>query len=100
MRSIVGMIVYADNGIHSCYYKMYRTLQNVRDDMSKNIAQDFEKFKMYSYLYPEIEELCYFWGFRLNALERKQARKYLVRINYYFSNQMYEKYIQIFRYKG
>ena len=83
--------MYADNGIHSCYYKMYRTLQNVRDDMSKDIALDFEKYKMCRYLYPEIEELCYFWGFRLNALERKQARKYLVKINYYFSNQMYEK---------
>ena len=91
MRSIVGRYVHADNGIHSCYYKMYRTLQNVRDDMSKDIALDFEKYKMCRYLYPEIEELCYFWGFRLNALERKQARKYLVKINYYFSNQMYEK---------
>jgi tetratricopeptide (TPR) repeat protein len=85
---------YADKDIRLCYDKMYRRLQNVRDDMSKNIAQDFEKFKMYPYLYPEIEELCYFWGFRLNALERKQARKYLVKINYYFSNQMYEKVSQ------
>ena len=91
MRTIVGMICTQIMDIHSCYYKMYRTLQNVRDDMSKNIALDFEKYKMYPYLFPEIEELCYFWGFRLNALERKQARKYLVKINYYFSNQMYEK---------
>ena len=91
---------YPDKDIRSCYDKMYRRLQNVRDDMSKNIAQDLEKFEMYSYLYPEIEELCYFWGFRLNALERKQARKYLVRINYYFSNQMYENVSQSSDMKG
>jgi tetratricopeptide (TPR) repeat protein len=91
---------YADKDIRSCYDKMYRRLQNVRDDMSKNIAQDLEKFEMYSYLYPEIEELCYFWGFRLNALERKQARKYLVRINYYFSNQMYKNVSQSSDMKG
>ena len=83
--------MYADYGIHLCYYNMYRTLQNVREDMKKDIARDFKKYKMCPYLYPEIEELCYFWEFRLYALERKQARKYLAKINYYFSNQMYEK---------
>ena len=55
---------------------------------------------MYPYLYPEIEELCNFWRFRLDALERKQARKYLVRINYYFSNQMYKKVSEASDIKG
>ena len=36
-------------------------------------------------------ELCNFWRFRLNTLERKQVRKYLNQIDYYFSKEMYMK---------
>jgi Tfp pilus assembly protein PilF len=80
---------YSDKDIHSCYERMYRTLVIVRNDISGNIEKNLEKLERYPYLYPEIAELCNFWKFRLDALERKQARKYLTRINHYFANHMY-----------
>jgi len=82
---------YPDKDIHSCYERMYRTLVIVRNGISGNLEKNLEKFERYPYLYPEIAELCNFWKFRLDALERKQARKYLARINHYFANHMYNK---------
>jgi len=84
-------VTYPDKDIHSCYEHMYRTLVILRNNISENLEKHLEKFEKYTYLYPEIAELCNFWKFRIDALERKQGRKYLARINYYFSNHMYKK---------
>ena len=91
---------YPDKDIHSCYERMYRTLVIVRNDISGNLEKNLEKFERYPYLYPEIAELCNFWKFRLDALERKQARKYLARINHYFANHMYKKVSEASDMKG
>jgi tetratricopeptide (TPR) repeat protein len=93
-------VYYSDKDIHSCYEHMYRTLVIVRNDISGNLEKNLEKFDKYPYLYPEIAELCNFWKFRLDALERKQARKYLARINYYFANHMYKKVSEASDMKG
>jgi tetratricopeptide (TPR) repeat protein len=82
--------------LHSCCDKMYRGLDSIRDDMSGN----FEKIEKYPYLFPEITDLCNFWKFRLDAVERKQARKYLAKINHYFSNLMYKEISESSRMKG
>ena len=74
-----------DHMHHSLYLNMYRALQGIRDDISENLDDNLETLEKYPYLFPEIAELCNFWKFRLNELERKHARKYLARINYYFS---------------
>jgi tetratricopeptide (TPR) repeat protein len=103
VREYVGYSMnssYADKDIHSCYEHMYRTLVIVRNDISENLEKNLENFEKYPYLYPEIAELCNFWKFRLDALERKQARKYLARINYYFSNHMYKKVAESSDMKG
>ena len=65
---------------------MYLALRGIRDDISE--LENLEISEKYPYLYPEIDELCNFWKFRLDALERKHARKYLASINYYFSKTM------------
>jgi tetratricopeptide (TPR) repeat protein len=91
---------YPDRDIHSCYERMYRTLVIVRNDISGNLEKDLEKFERYPYLYPEIAELCNFWKFRLDALERKQGRKFLARINHYFVNHMYKKVSDASNMKG
>jgi tetratricopeptide (TPR) repeat protein len=82
--------------LHSCYGKMYRELDAIRDDISGN----FEKIEKFPYLFPEITDLCNFWKFRFNALERKQARKYLTKINHYFSNLMYKEISESSQMKG
>jgi tetratricopeptide (TPR) repeat protein len=82
--------------LHSCYGKMYRELDAIRDDISGN----FEKIEKFPYLFPEITDLCNFWKFRFNALERKQARKYLTTINHYFSNHMYKEISESSQLKG
>ena len=82
--------VYSKNGayrysdIYSCFKGIRDTLQLVKD----NIPVHWIK---HPYIFPEIMELCNFWRFRLNALERKQVRKYLNQIDYYFSKEMYMK---------
>ena len=91
---------YSDRDIHSCYEHMYRTLVIVRNEISGNLEKNLEKFEKHPYLYPEIAELCNSWRVRLDALERKQARKYLARINYYFSNHMYKKVSEASDMKG
>lgn len=82
--------------LHSCHGKMYRELDAIRDDISGN----FEKIEKFPYLFPEITDLCNFWKFRFNALERKQARKYLTKINHYFSNLMYKEISESSQMKG
>ena len=75
----------------------------IRDDISEkleNLEENLQTLEKYPYLFPEIAELCNFWRFRFNALERKQARKYLVRINYYFSKSYVQESIRVSSYKG
>ena len=76
---------------------MYRALQVIRDDISEkleNLEENLQTLEKYPYLFPEIAELCNFWKFRLNELERKHARKYLARINYYFSKTYVQENIR------
>ena len=93
---ISGDETYAyDNIYHSVHLDMYRAIRNIRDDLVENLEDNLETLEKYPYLFTEIIELNNFWKLRLNALERKQARRYLVRIDYYFSKIMYKKVSEV-----
>ena len=87
-----GLKIYYKNGNDNLNYKdissFYKNIKNtfvLVKDSTKDYSRD------YPYLFPEISELCDFYEFRLNRLEKKQDRAKIIKINFYLFEGMYEK---------
>ena len=75
---------YAHEDIYSCFKKMDKTLRDLIDFIDSDVVNN-----KYPYIFPEMSELRNYWKFRLNALQRKGARQYLIKMNYYFLKKLY-----------
>jgi len=74
---------YPYEDIYSCFKKMDKTLRDVIDNIDSDVLNNNP------YIFPEISELSNYWKFRLNALQRKDARQKYIMVNNYFSNKLY-----------
>ena len=87
-----GLKIYYKNGNDNLNYNdissFYKNIKNTLV-LVKNSINDFSRD--YPYLFPELAELCDFYKFRLNRLEKKQDRAKIIKINFYLLEGMYEK---------
>jgi tetratricopeptide (TPR) repeat protein len=87
-----GLKIYYKNGNDNLNYNdissFYKNIKNPLV-LVKNSIKDYSRD--YPYLFPEIAELCDFYEFRLNRLEKKQDRDKIIKINFYLDEGMYEK---------
>ena len=87
-----GLKIYYKNGNDNLNYNdissFYKNNKNTLV-LVKNSINDFSRD--YPYLFPELAELCDFYKFRLNRLEKKQDLAKIIKINFYLLEGMYEK---------